>query len=70
MPKSTFISLQQKIKQTQSIIMTQQMQQAIHLLQVPIMELSAILIEHLEQNPIIESDTQNCLLYTSDAADD
>lgn len=59
MSKQALLSLQQKIKQTQWMIMTQQMQQAIHLLQTPIMELSAILTEHLEQNPIIESDLEH-----------
>lgn len=59
MAKHALLSLQQKIKQTQWMIMTQQMQQAIHLLQVPVMELSAILTEHLEQNPIVESEIES-----------
>jgi RNA polymerase sigma-54 factor len=70
MPKPALVSLQQKIKQTQWMIMTQQMQQAIHLLQVPVMELSSILTEHLEQNPIVESDIERDELDDIDEEDE
>lgn len=43
----------QNIKQLQRLIMTPQMQQAILLLQMPIMELTAIVEAELEQNPIL-----------------
>jgi RNA polymerase sigma-54 factor len=41
-------------KQTQRLIMSPQMQQAIHLLQMPVLELTAALEEELQQNPIID----------------
>lgn len=44
----------QNLKQTQRLIMSSQMQQAIHLLQMPIMELSALIEEEIEQNPLLE----------------
>lgn len=56
MPHAILLNLQQKIKQAQWVIMTQQMQQAIRLLQMPVMELGATVTEHLEQNPVLEFD--------------
>lgn len=44
----------QNIKQLQRLIMTRQMQQAINLLQMPVMELSPIIDMELEQNPVLE----------------
>ena len=44
----------QSLKQTQRMIMSPQMQQAIRLLQVPIMELTQLINLELEQNPILE----------------
>lgn len=44
----------QNLKQTQRLIMSAQMQQAIQLLQMPILELSAALEEELQQNPLME----------------
>lgn len=53
----------QSLKQLQRLIMSRQMQQAIHLLQLPIMELSAAIELEVEQNPILEytheEDNQN-----------
>lgn len=45
----------QSLKQTQRMIMSPQMQQAIHLLQMPILELTNTLETELAQNPILES---------------
>lgn len=45
---------QQTLKQLQRLIMSPQMQQAIHLMQVPIMELASIIEQELEQNPVLE----------------
>lgn len=45
--------ISQNLKQFQRLIMTPQMQQAIHLLQMPIMELTATVEAELEQNPIL-----------------
>ncbi|MEC7839802.1 MAG: RNA polymerase factor sigma-54 [Chlamydiota bacterium] len=45
---------QQSLKQTQRLIMSPQMQQAIKLLQVPILELSQTIQQELETNPVIE----------------
>ena len=44
----------QSLKQQQRLIMSPQMQQAIHLLQMQVMELSTLLVNELEQNPLIE----------------
>ncbi|MFQ5730051.1 MAG: RNA polymerase sigma-54 factor, partial [Waddliaceae bacterium] len=53
-----FLDLRQKqsqsLKQLQRLIMSPQMQQAIHLMQIPSMELSEVLQEELEQNPVLE----------------
>ena len=44
----------QSQRQTQRLIMLPQMQQAIHTLQVPVLELAAMVQAEMEQNPIIE----------------
>lgn len=58
MPNSMSLVQQQKhaqsLKQLQRLIMSHQMQQAIHLLQMPVMELSATIEAELEQNPVLE----------------
>jgi len=52
------LSLQQKntqnLKQTQQLMMTPHMQQAIKLLQKPVLELSALIELELERNPLLE----------------
>jgi len=54
------ISLEQRAKlaltqkQTQRLMMSPHMQQAIQLLQLPVMELSTLIDEELERNPILE----------------
>lgn len=52
------LNLQQKsaqsLKQMQRMIMSRQMQQAIHLLQMPLLELSTAIESELEQNPVLE----------------
>ncbi|HEV8052065.1 MAG TPA: RNA polymerase factor sigma-54 [Parachlamydiaceae bacterium] len=58
MSNSLSFELQQKpgqnIKQLQRLIMSRQMQQAIHFLQMPIMELTPLIDMELEQNPVLE----------------
>ena len=58
MSNSLSFELQQKpgqnIKQLQRLIMSRQMQQAIHFLQMPIMELTPLIDLELEQNPVLE----------------
>lgn len=44
----------QSLKQMQRLIMSPQMQQALHLMQLPIMELSAEIEQEMEQNPVLE----------------
>lgn len=44
----------QSLKQLQRLMMSPQMQQAIHLMEVPIMELSQVIQTAVEQNPILE----------------
>ncbi|HEY4832470.1 MAG TPA: RNA polymerase factor sigma-54 [Waddliaceae bacterium] len=46
---------EQNLKQLQRLIMSPQMQQAIHLMQLPIMELAALVEAELELNPVLES---------------
>lgn len=43
----------QNFKQLQRLIMSPQMQQALHLMQMPIMELSSAIQEEMDQNPIL-----------------
>lgn len=43
------------LKQTQRLIMSPQMQQAIHLLQASSMELAELLVNEIEQNPVLEN---------------
>lgn len=45
---------EQNIKQTQRLMMTPQMQQAIHFLQMPVLELSTLIDAEMEQNPVLE----------------
>lgn len=44
----------QSLKQSQKLMMSPQMQQAIYLLQVPVLELSTIIDNELAQNPLFE----------------
>lgn len=44
----------QSMKQLQRLMMSPQMQQALNLMQLPVMELSATIEQELEQNPVIE----------------
>lgn len=48
----------QNIKQLQRLIMTPQMQQALNLLQLPILELSALIESEIEQNPILSTEDE------------
>ena len=48
------MDLRQDLKQTQQLMMLPQMQQALALLQMPVMELSAMIDTELEQNPVLE----------------
>lgn len=45
----------QNLKQIQRLILTPQMQQALHLLQLPILELSQIIYQEMENNPLLET---------------
>lgn len=44
----------QELKQVQRLILSPQMQQSLHLLQLPVLELSTIIADELEQNPLLE----------------
>lgn len=48
----------QNQKQLQRLIMSPQMQQAIHLMQMPVMELATVVEVELEQNPVLEYDEE------------
>lgn len=62
----------QQIKQMQRLMMSAKMQQAIRLLQSPILELGILIEEHLEQNPLlmIESDHDDSFEINEEALDD
>lgn len=47
------------IKQMQRLIMSQQMQQALHFLELPIMELESLIQEEIDQNPLLEQENEN-----------
>lgn len=44
----------QHVKQIQRLILSPQMQQALHLLQLPVLEISSVIEEELTQNPLLE----------------
>lgn len=46
-------------KQTQHLMMSPRMQQAIHLLQLPLIELNQVIEQELEKNPLLEYDSEN-----------
>ncbi len=52
----------QNVKQIQRLILSPQMQQALYLLQLPVLELGSVIEEELTQNPILEfSDEESSL---------
>jgi len=51
----------QNLKQIQHMIMSQEMQQALQFLQLPIMELQPLIEAELEQNPVLEYETDEPL---------
>lgn len=57
------IGLQQKnlqnIKQIQRLIMSPQMQQAINLLQMPVLDISTVIEAEMQQNPVLEYENEN-----------
>jgi len=60
MSYSMSLDLQQKqsLKQSQRLMMSPQMQQAIHLLQMPVMELEMAIEAELRNNPVLENDRE------------
>src|SRR5689334_12353547 len=46
------------LKQTQRLIMSPQMQQAIQLLQVPALEMATLIEQEMEQNPLLEYESE------------
>ncbi len=46
----------QNVKQTKDLFFLPQMQQALHLLQLPVLELSTVIEEEMTQNPLLECD--------------
>jgi len=51
------LELRQQLKLTQQLVMTPQLQQAIKLLQLSTLELSDVVQQEIEQNPLLEEDT-------------
>jgi RNA polymerase sigma-54 factor len=49
------LSLRLDLRQSQALVMTPQLQQAIKLLQLPNLELAAYVATELEQNPFLEA---------------
>ncbi len=60
------VSLHVGIKQTQKLVMTQSLKQAIELLQLSTIELSERISEELLENPVIEEDGQSLPSLESD----
>lgn len=60
MTKSPPGGLEQKqsLQQTQRLLMTPQMRQALHLLQLPVLELSTLIEQEIERNPALESEEE------------
>ncbi|HRK96690.1 MAG TPA: RNA polymerase sigma-54 factor, partial [Rhodospirillales bacterium] len=57
------------LRQTQSLVMTPQLQQAIKLLQLSSLELSTYVDQQVEQNPFLETGDGNAPGEGSDAAE-
>ena len=53
------LQLRQQLKLTQQLVMTPQLQQAIKLLQLSRLELSETVQEEIDQNPVLEEDSNN-----------
>ena len=53
------ISQNLKLKQSQSLVMTPQLQQAIKLLQLANLELTDLVEKEIEENPFLENETSN-----------
>ena len=60
------ISQNLKLKQSQSLVMTPQLQQAIKLLQLNNLELSNLINKELEENPFLENESSEELTEISD----
>lgn len=58
------------LKQTQSLVMTPELRQAINLLQVSNLELSALIEKELEQNPLLEREDENSPLVAGNGNSD
>lgn len=52
------LQLSQVLKQSQKLVMLPQMQQALHFLQVPLLEISTLISEEMNQNPLLEYDEE------------
>lgn len=48
----------QSLKQMQRLLMSQEMQQALHFLELPIMELQPLIDQELENNPLLETESE------------
>lgn len=53
------LAVSQTTKQIQRLILSPQMQQALHLLQLPILELTTVIEEELAHNPLLEADDRH-----------
>jgi RNA polymerase sigma-54 factor len=58
------------LEQTQKLIMTQELQQAIKILQLPALELREYIQQQLETNPLIEARDEDCEELTSEAGEE
>lgn len=64
------LSVRLDLKQSQSLVMTPQLQQAIKLLQMSNVELTAFVEDELERNPLLQrDDSENTPFQETDAAD-
>jgi len=65
------LEMRQSLKLTQQLVMTPQLQQALKLLQAPYLELSTIISQELEENPLLEiADEDDYASASEEAAED
>jgi RNA polymerase sigma-54 factor len=63
------VGLKQEFRQSQQLVMTQQLQQSIKLLQLSSQELQGFLEEELEKNPLLQRDDSNAESAESDQSE-
>ncbi|MDD2856148.1 MAG: RNA polymerase sigma-54 factor, partial [Desulfuromonadaceae bacterium] len=60
------MEMRQQLKMSQQLVMTPQLQQAIKLLQLTRMELQELVVQELEENPLLEETTEQEEIHEPD----